>query len=183
MSTDDEPPADISGPTVPRMILGNQLHRFREAAGISPDRAGYEIRASRSKISRMENGKVGFKVRDVADLLDLYGIADEETAGALSERLARLGADLLATTLPRIAAGQVSLTAQDDGAAVGFDAIVSESVEPLLDLGQQGAGRLGRYRRGGPARRRGHTRAASGVRRRARAGPHGGVPRSAARLL
>ena len=83
MSTDDEPLADISGPTVPRMILGNQLHRFREAAGISPDRAGYEIRASRSKISRMENGKVGFKERDVADLLDLYGITDEETRGGL----------------------------------------------------------------------------------------------------
>jgi len=83
MSTDDEPPADISGPTVPRMILGNQLHRFREAAGISPDRAGYEIRASRSKISRMENGRVGFKERDVADLLDLYGITDDETRASL----------------------------------------------------------------------------------------------------
>jgi Domain of unknown function (DUF5753)/Helix-turn-helix domain len=83
MSTDDEPPAAISGPTVPRMILGNQLHRFREDAGISPDRAGYEIRASRSKISRMENGRVGFKERDVADLLDLYGITDEETRAGL----------------------------------------------------------------------------------------------------
>ena len=83
MSTDDEPSAEISGPTVPRMILGNQLHRFREAAGISPDRAGYEIRASRSKISRMENGRVGFKERDVADLLDLYGITDEETRAGL----------------------------------------------------------------------------------------------------
>ena len=83
MSTDDEPAADISGPTVPRMILGNQLHRFREAAGISPDRAGYEIRASRSKISRMENGRVGFKERDVADLLDLYGVTDEETRAGL----------------------------------------------------------------------------------------------------
>jgi Domain of unknown function (DUF5753)/Helix-turn-helix domain len=83
MSTDDEPAADISGPTVPRMILGNQLHRFREAAGISPDRAGYEIRASRSKISRMENGRVGFKERDVADLLDLYGVTDDETRAVL----------------------------------------------------------------------------------------------------
>jgi hypothetical protein len=83
MSTDDEPPADISAPTVPRMILGNQLHRFREAAGISPDRAGYEIRASRSKISRMENGRVGFKERDIGDLLDLYGVTDEETRTAL----------------------------------------------------------------------------------------------------
>jgi Domain of unknown function (DUF5753)/Helix-turn-helix domain len=83
MSTDDEPPADISGPTVPRMILGNQLHRFRDAAGITPDRAGYEIRASRSKISRLENGRVGFKERDVADLLDLYGVTDEETRAGL----------------------------------------------------------------------------------------------------
>ena len=83
MSTDGEPSADISGPTVPRMILGNQLRRFREAVGVSPDRAGYEIRASRSKISRMENGRVGFKERDVAVLLDLYGITDEETRGGL----------------------------------------------------------------------------------------------------
>lgn len=76
---DSEPPAGTSGPTVPRMILGNQLRRYREAAGVTPDRAGYEIRASRSKISRMENGRVSFKERDVADLLALYGITDEET--------------------------------------------------------------------------------------------------------
>ncbi len=80
-----EPPADTLGPTVLRMLLGNQLHRFREAAGVTPDRAGYEIRASRSKISRMENGRVGFKERDVADLLTLYDITDEEMrAGIVS---------------------------------------------------------------------------------------------------
>jgi len=73
-----EPPADASGPTVLRMILGNQLHRFREAAGVTAEAAGYEIRASRSKISRMENGRVGLKERDVADLLILYGITDEQ---------------------------------------------------------------------------------------------------------
>ena len=73
-----EPPADALGPTVLRMMLGNQLHRFREAAGVTPEAAGYEIRASRSKISRMENGQVGLKERDVADLLALYGITDEQ---------------------------------------------------------------------------------------------------------
>src|SRR5258708_1259636 len=78
-----EPPADTLGPTVLRMLLGNQLHRFREAAGVTPDRAGYEIRASRSKISRMENGRVGFKERDVADLLTLYDITDEEMRAAI----------------------------------------------------------------------------------------------------
>lgn len=38
---------------------------------MTPEVAGYEIRASRSKISRMENGRVRFKVRDVEDLLAL----------------------------------------------------------------------------------------------------------------
>src|SRR6266436_5289429 len=67
-----------AGATVLRMMLGAQLRRFREAADITPDRAGYEIRASRSKISRMEHGRVGFKDRDVTDLLTLYGITDEQ---------------------------------------------------------------------------------------------------------
>jgi transcriptional regulator with XRE-family HTH domain len=61
------------------MILGNQLRRFREAANVPPDRAADEIRASRSKISRLENGRVRFKARDVTDLLTLYGITNEET--------------------------------------------------------------------------------------------------------
>jgi Domain of unknown function (DUF5753)/Helix-turn-helix domain len=80
---DGAPPADAAGPTVPRMILGIQLHRYREAAGISPDQAGYEIRASRSKISRMENGQVRFKERDVTDLLTLYGVTDTSTVAGL----------------------------------------------------------------------------------------------------
>ena len=67
----------IGGPTVLRILLGGQLRKLREAAGISPDRAGYEIRASRSKISRVEHGRVSFKERDVADLLTLYGVTDE----------------------------------------------------------------------------------------------------------
>jgi len=66
------------GPTVLRMMLGSQLRRFREAAGVSPEQAAYEIRASRSKISRMEHGRVGFKGRDVDDLLTLYGIQDDQ---------------------------------------------------------------------------------------------------------
>jgi transcriptional regulator with XRE-family HTH domain len=67
----------VSGPTVLRMMLGTQLRELREAAGISPDQAGYQIRGSRSKISRLEHGRVGFKERDVADLLTLYGVTDE----------------------------------------------------------------------------------------------------------
>src|SRR5206468_2515242 len=80
---DGRPPANGPGPTVPRLMLGIQLHRLREAAGITPDQAGYEIRASRSKISRMENGQVRFKERDVTDLLTLYGVTDEQTRATL----------------------------------------------------------------------------------------------------
>src|SRR3984893_15556867 len=80
---DGEPSVDASSPTVPRMLVGIQLKRYREAAGISPDQAAYEIRASRSKISRMENGLVRFKERDVTDLLTLYGITDDNTLSGL----------------------------------------------------------------------------------------------------
>jgi hypothetical protein len=56
-----------------------------DPAGVTPEQAGYEIRASRSKISRMENGRVSFKERDVADLLTMYGVTDEQKrAGMLS---------------------------------------------------------------------------------------------------
>ena len=63
--------------TVLRMMLGGQLRRLREAADITPEQAGFEIRASRSKISRLETGRVKLKARDVKDLLTLYGVTDE----------------------------------------------------------------------------------------------------------
>jgi len=72
------PPADdqSGGPTARRIVLGIQLRRLREAAEISRADAGYSIRGSESKISRLELGRVGFKERDVADLLTMYGVSD-----------------------------------------------------------------------------------------------------------
>ncbi|MDA3647705.1 helix-turn-helix domain-containing protein [Saccharopolyspora indica] len=69
--------ATSSGPTARRLVLGSQLRRLREASGISREDAGYAIRGSGSKISRLELGRVGFKERDVVDLLTLYGISDD----------------------------------------------------------------------------------------------------------
>jgi transcriptional regulator with XRE-family HTH domain len=69
-----------SGPTVLRILLGSQLRLLREAAGITREDAGYAIRASGSKISRIELGRVSFKERDIADLLELYGVAGAESA-------------------------------------------------------------------------------------------------------
>lgn len=71
------------GSVVRRMLLGSQLRRLREARGITREAAGYSIRASESKISRMELGRVSFKTRDVEDLLTLYGITDERERASL----------------------------------------------------------------------------------------------------
>lgn len=72
-----------SGPTVRRIVVGSQLRRLREASGISREAAGFQIRASESKISRLELGRVSFKERDIADLLTLYGLTDETEREAL----------------------------------------------------------------------------------------------------
>ena len=75
-----------AGPTVQRLVLGGHLRRLREEAFITTEQAAAAIRGSHSKISRMEHGRVGFKERDVEDLLTLYGI----TAGDEREVLLRL---------------------------------------------------------------------------------------------
>lgn len=77
------------GPTVLRRLLGAHLRRLRERQGITREEAGYAIRASGSKMSRLELGRVGFKERDVADLLTLYGV----TGGRDREALIALARD------------------------------------------------------------------------------------------
>ncbi|GAA3391903.1 helix-turn-helix domain-containing protein [Cryptosporangium minutisporangium] len=72
-----------AGPTVLRILLGSQLRRLREDRNVTREDAGYAIRASESKISRMELGRVGFKERDVSDLLTLYGVTDGTERDAL----------------------------------------------------------------------------------------------------
>src|SRR5882757_4780629 len=77
------------GPTALRIMLGAHLRRLRERAGVSRSDAGWAIRASESKISRLELGRVGFKERDVLDLLTLYGVTDP----AERDRLLQLAQD------------------------------------------------------------------------------------------
>lgn len=83
MTTVQPQGGSAGGPTVLRMLLGAQLRRLRESRGISREGAGWEIRASESKISRMELGRVSFKERDVEDLLTFYGVTREPERGGL----------------------------------------------------------------------------------------------------
>ncbi len=45
------------GPTVRRILVGAQLRRLRESRNLTREAAGYRIRASESKISRLELGR------------------------------------------------------------------------------------------------------------------------------
>ncbi len=78
MSTPVDDGGSIGGPTALRMMLGAHLRQLREARGISREDAGWRIRSSESKISRMELGRVSFKERDIADLLTLYGVSAQD---------------------------------------------------------------------------------------------------------
>lgn len=76
-ASDDNVRAETAGaPTVLRILLGTQLRRLRESRGISAQTAAKAIRGSESKISRIELGRSAVREIDVADLLNLYGIAD-----------------------------------------------------------------------------------------------------------
>jgi transcriptional regulator with XRE-family HTH domain len=66
------------GPTVQRMLVGARLRRFRTDMGLSREEAAEAIRASEWKIHRLENGQVGFKERDIVDLLRLYEVSDPD---------------------------------------------------------------------------------------------------------
>ena len=72
-------------PTVLRMLLGAYLRRLREAKRISLYQAGEVIRASHSKVSRIETGRVGVKDRDIADLLTFYGVTAQDERQALRD--------------------------------------------------------------------------------------------------
>jgi len=70
-------------PPVLRIVLGAYLRRLREVRRVSLVDAGNVIRASHSKMSRLETGRVGFKDRDILDLLTFYGVTDEQEREAV----------------------------------------------------------------------------------------------------
>src|SRR2546423_15083159 len=73
-----------AGPTILRVLLGAHLRRLREARGISREDAGWKIRSSETKISRMALGRVSFKEIYIAFLLIPKAVPDVETRTRLA---------------------------------------------------------------------------------------------------
>ena len=93
-------------------VHASLLPRLRGAAPIQWSIIRGDARTGVS-IMRMEAGLDTGPVAAVRAL----DIADDDTAGTLSDRLATLGAGLLAETLPAVAGGGVALAMQDHDAA------------------------------------------------------------------
>lgn len=89
MAERDQTEPEGTGPTARRIILGAQLRGLRERAGVARSEAAWSIRGSDSKMSRLEAGKVGFKERDVVDLLTMYGVTDADERELLLEMTRR----------------------------------------------------------------------------------------------
>ncbi|GAB1642735.1 helix-turn-helix domain-containing protein [Krasilnikovia sp. MM14-A1259] len=77
-------------PTVRRRRLGLELKRLREERRLSREEVAGHLEVSVSTVSRIETGRGGLRPKDLRQLLDLYGVAEEATRTDL-EALARAG--------------------------------------------------------------------------------------------
>jgi transcriptional regulator with XRE-family HTH domain len=61
-----------------RRLLGAELHRLREVAGLTQEEAGERLGKAGNKISRVESGKVGIDKTDLDGLLELYQASEKD---------------------------------------------------------------------------------------------------------
>ncbi|MGC9671252.1 helix-turn-helix domain-containing protein [Planosporangium sp. 12N6] len=89
--------------TAQRVRVGAHLRRLRVLAGLSGDQVAGTLGWSQSKVSRIEAGRHAVAVRDIADLLEVYGSGDDlraELLGATATGNGE-GAWLVRTSGPR----------------------------------------------------------------------------------
>ncbi|WP_424893143.1 helix-turn-helix domain-containing protein [Streptomyces sp. XH2] len=70
-------------PTVRRRMLGAELRALREESGHTADEMARRLGWHQTKVSRIENGRSGLRVRELEALLDLYGVTDPEARESL----------------------------------------------------------------------------------------------------
>lgn len=64
--------------------VGGELRRIRERAGLSGSAVARDLGWSQSKVSRVETGRFGASLEEVAELLNFYGVAEEVRAELLA---------------------------------------------------------------------------------------------------
>lgn len=67
-----------------QLRVGDELRRIREQAGLSGSAVARDLGWSQSKVSRVETGRFGASLEEVAELLNYYGVAEEVRAELLA---------------------------------------------------------------------------------------------------
>jgi transcriptional regulator with XRE-family HTH domain len=68
----------VSAPPARRRLVGRTLRRQREALGWKLDDAARVLECDRSKISRIEAGERGIRTKELRELMEEYGLAEEQ---------------------------------------------------------------------------------------------------------
>ncbi|HEX2313904.1 MAG TPA: helix-turn-helix transcriptional regulator [Thermomonospora sp.] len=110
--------ATSRAPTVRMRRLGAELRRLREERGLTGDGVAETLGWSPSKVSRVENARIGARVSDVRLLLDLYEVGASRAAEvlALAEEAGRRGWWAAYADLPAEYAAFVALEDEADTA-------------------------------------------------------------------
>ncbi|WP_328863279.1 helix-turn-helix domain-containing protein [Streptomyces sp. NBC_00306] len=74
-----------SNPTARKRRLGAELRRLRMTSGLKGTEVAERLLVSQPKISHMENGRRAIRPRDVRDLCELYGVADQQVVAYLMQ--------------------------------------------------------------------------------------------------
>jgi transcriptional regulator with XRE-family HTH domain len=68
----------VPAPPIRRRLVGKALRRARESQGFALGDAARVLECDPSKISRIETGQRGIRGRELRELLDVYGIGDQQ---------------------------------------------------------------------------------------------------------
>src|ERR1700721_45009 len=64
-----------------RRLVGGALRGYRENLGYTLEDAARVLECDRSKVSRIETGQRGIRARDLRELMEEYGVAEEQRTG------------------------------------------------------------------------------------------------------
>jgi transcriptional regulator with XRE-family HTH domain len=68
----------VTSPTVRRRRIARELRHLREQSAMTLEQAARQLDMSKSNLSRIENGQIGIKPRDVRAALALYGVTGHD---------------------------------------------------------------------------------------------------------